>query len=290
MTELSYEVWVSDGVPRNRPMRLPDGGPIVSSPVSAVLICGEHDAVLIDPPFTREQTDKVGDWVQRSGRRLTHIYSTHGHGDHWFGTAQLLERFPDAVPYATEGTISIMRRNVEARAEFWDADFPGLIGDTPLNYQVVPADGFELEGHRLIPVEVGHTDTDETTVLHVPSIDLVVAGDAVYNGVHLYLLETPGGGFDAWHKALDIVESLQPKAVIAGHKNRDLPDDPAIIEQTRQYLRDAERLLAEKNTPQEFFDAITGLYPSWLNLSPPWYNAHLLLGAAFPTADEAERS
>src|SRR4051794_20022199 len=145
MSDLHYDVWVSDGVPRTRPMPLPDGSPLPSPPVSAVLICGERDAVLVDPPFTREQTEQVADWVERSGKRLTHVYSTHGHGDHWFGTAQLLERFPDAVPYATEGTMAVMRRNVDARPEFWDADFPGLIGDTPLNYQPVPEDGFELE-------------------------------------------------------------------------------------------------------------------------------------------------
>ena len=96
--------------------------------------------------------------------------------------------------------------------------------------------------------------------------------------MHLYLLETPGGGFDAWFKALDTVESLEPRAVVAGHKNRDLPDDPASIEQTRQYLHHAQQLLTDKPSPREFFDAITSRYPTWLNLSPPWYNAHLLLG------------
>ena len=36
----------------------------------------------------------------------------------------------------------------------------------------------------IIAVDIGHTDTDHTTCLHVPSIDLVVAGDAIYNGTH----------------------------------------------------------------------------------------------------------
>ncbi|MFC8244697.1 hypothetical protein [Streptomyces chartreusis] len=42
-----------------------------------------------------------------------------------------------------------------------------------------------------------HTDTDHTTVLHIPDLDLVVAGDAVYNDVHLYLSEGANGGFAA---------------------------------------------------------------------------------------------
>ena len=278
MTELHYEVFVSDGVPRQRPERLPDGSPIVSSPLASTLIIGDRDAVLVDPPFTHEQTRRVGDWVEASGKRLTYIYATHGHGDHWFGTGALVERFPDAIPYASAGTIGVMHRNVEAREQLWDSDFPGLIPDTPLVYQPIPAHGIELEGHRINAIEVGHTDTDDTTVLHVPSIGLVVAGDVVYNGVHQMLLETPGGGFESWLAALDIVESLHPRAVVAGHKNRDLPDDPAIIDQTRRYLRDAQQLLVEKPTPRHFFDEMIARYPDRLNIGPVWYGAHGLLG------------
>ncbi|MFI5800734.1 MBL fold metallo-hydrolase [Streptomyces sp. NPDC051677] len=292
MAELTYDVYVSDGVPRARSERLPDGGPIVSSPLASTLILGEREAVLVDPPFTREQTQQVGDWVERSGKRLAYIYATHGHGDHWFGTGELLKRFPGAIPYATEGTIEIMRRNVQGREPFWDADFPGLIPDSPLVYRPVPADGFTLEGHRIEAVEVGHTDTDDTTVLHVPSIGLIVGGDVVYNGVHQMLLETPGGGFESWLAALDVLDSLNPRSVVAGHKNRDLPDDPAIIDETRQYLRDAQRLLAEKPTPQQFFDEITARYSDRLNIGPVWYGAHGLLGVPLPavTAGDANQA
>ncbi|TQC43190.1 MBL fold metallo-hydrolase [Rhodococcus sp. WS4] len=277
MTDLDYHVFVCDGVPRHRPERLPDGSPIVSSPLASTLIFGARDAVLVDPPFTHEQTKLVGDWVESSGRHLAYIYATHGHGDHWFGTGELLERFPGAIPYATEGTIALMRKQAEGRA-VWDADFPDLIPATPLVYHTVPADGFALEGHAIKAIEVGHSDTDDTTVLHVPDLGLVVAGDVVYNGVHQMLLETPGGGFESWLAALDLVAALDPRAVVAGHKNRDLPDHPSIIEQTRQYLLDAQRLLARRPTPQEFFDAMTARYPDRLNIGPVWYGAHGLLG------------
>ena len=45
-------------------------------------------------------------------------------------------------------------------------------------------DSFDLEGHTFRAVEAGHTDTLDTTVLHVPDLHLVVAGDVVYGGVH----------------------------------------------------------------------------------------------------------
>ncbi|MGW6426707.1 MBL fold metallo-hydrolase [Nocardia sp. NPDC055053] len=284
MTTLRYEVFVSDGVPRSRPERLPDGGAIVSSPLATTLIIGEHDAVLVDPPFTHGQIDRVWNWIAGFGRKLTHVYATHGHGDHWFGTAALLERFPDAIPYATAGTIEVMSMNAEFRAYVWDSDFPGLIPDSPLIYRPIPAEGFDLEGHKLVPVEVGHSDTDATTVLHVPSIGLVVGGDVVYNGVHQMLLETGSGGhgFDAWLAALDVVEGLAPQAVVAGHKNRALPDDPAIIDQTREYLLFARALLESKPTPQQFFDEVVARFPDRLNVGPVWYGGHGLLGVPLP--------
>jgi glyoxylase-like metal-dependent hydrolase (beta-lactamase superfamily II) len=279
MTELRYEVLVSDGVARNRSQRLPDGNPIVSSPLASTLIFGERDAVLVDPPFTREQVQRVGDWVEHSGKRLTYIYATHGHGDHWFGTDLLMQRFPGAVAYATEGTIRLMHtQTTEGRKQLWDSDFSGLIPDSPVVYEVIPGDGFELEGHRIQAIETGHSDTDDTTVLRVPAIGLVVAGDVAYNGVHQYLLESGGGGLEAWLEAIDKVEALQPRAVVAGHKNKDLPDDPAILEQTRGYLLDAQRLLADKPSPLEVYEQMLAGYPERLNLGPLWYGALGLLG------------
>jgi glyoxylase-like metal-dependent hydrolase (beta-lactamase superfamily II) len=278
MSELRYEVLVNDGLRRHREQRLPDGSPIVSSPVASTLIYGDRDAVLVDPPFTYDQIERVGDWIERSGKHLTAVYATHGHGDHWFGTDLLLQRFPGAVAYATNGTIAMMhRQGTEGRAQLWDVDFPDLIPASPVVYQPIPVDGIELEGQRVLAVEVGHTDTDDTTVLHVPSIGLVVAGDVAYNGVHQYLLESAHGGVEAWLAALDKVAALQPRAVVAGHKNKDLPDDPAILDQTREYLLNARRLLAEKPTPQDYFDEMIALYPDRLNVGPVWYTAVALL-------------
>lgn len=276
---LAYEVLVQEGSPRAGDERLPNGEGLVSSPLTSTLIFGEKEAVLVDPPLTIGQTQRVGDWIEQSGRHLAYIYATHGHGDHWFGTADLVKRFPGVTVYATPGTIEVMHQQAtKGREELWDKRFPGLIPDTPVLAQPVPAKGFHLEGRLIEAVEVGHTDTDKTTVLHVPSIGLVVAGDVVYNGVHQYILEGGDGGLEEWLKALDRVAALRPRAVVAGHKNKDLPDDPVTIEETRQYLRDAIRLLDRKPTAREYFDQMTALYPDRLNPGPVWYGAVGLLG------------
>lgn len=63
---------------------------------SAALLYGERDAVLVDTFLTTESKTLV-DWVAASGKNLTTICITHGHGDHFFGLAPLLERFPRAL-------------------------------------------------------------------------------------------------------------------------------------------------------------------------------------------------
>jgi glyoxylase-like metal-dependent hydrolase (beta-lactamase superfamily II) len=277
---LSYETLVSDGVVRAHGV-LPSGEAILSSPITSTLVCGAEDAVLIDPPLTTAQAQGVVEWVARSGKRLRYIYVTHGHGDHWFGASQVVQRFPSAIVYATPGTIALMRKQaVEGRQNVWDKDFPNQIGETPVTAQPIPADGFELEGAALLPVEVGHSDTDDTTVLHVPSLGLLVAGDVVYNGVHQYLLEGGRGGIDAWLAALDKVDALRPRFVIAGHKNKSLSDDTTAIQETRQYLLDAKRLLAAHPTPHAYYEQMLSMYPDRLNRGPLWYSGVALLAAS----------
>ncbi|WP_330252962.1 MBL fold metallo-hydrolase [Nocardia sp. NBC_00565] len=279
--DLAYEVFISDPIPTSVTDPIPNGELFSWSPMSTTLIYGENNAVLVDPPLTIEQAQKVGDWVEQSGKHLEHIYITHGHGDHWFGSGPLVERFPGAVVLAGEDSIRLMRQegSAEFRKERWDNLFPGQIPPTPVLARPVPPQGFLLEGNTLRSVEVGHSDTDGTTVLHVPSIGLVVAGDVVYNGVHAYLSESADGGREKWLHALDAVARLTPRHVVSGHKNKALPDSPATIEETRQYIRDADRLLKEATSQIEFFDAMCSLHSERLNRAVVWLTATTLMDA-----------
>jgi len=222
---LSYRVLVLDPIPFADTEKTPEGDARMFQPIAVTLITGETDGVLVDPPMTSEQTEAVGKWVENSGKRLKAIVSTHGHGDHWFGTATLLKRFPDAKAYATAGTIEVMRFHAQIRSATWDKGFPGQIPDSPVVSTPAADNVVKLEGNDVRLVEVGHADTDKSSVVYVPSIGLVVAGDVIYNGYHQYLAESGNGGLKAWMRALDTVASLRPAHVVASHKNKDLDDD-----------------------------------------------------------------
>jgi glyoxylase-like metal-dependent hydrolase (beta-lactamase superfamily II) len=258
---LSYDVFVSDPVPMDLPGLLPNGEPHLFQPLSTTLIYGDHDAVLAEAPLTVEQGEEVGDWVAASGKNLTHIFASHAHGDHWFTAGMLADRFGAQV-VALPGTIEQMQANVEALPALYDKLWPGLLPQATVTAVTVPGNRFTLEGHDVVLVGVGHTDTDDSAVLHVPDLGLVVAGDAVYNGVHQFLGESAGGGRDAWRAAIQTVKDLGPLWVVASHKSKDLDDDAVrTIAQTRQYLDDADLLLNENNTALGFFNAMLARYP-----------------------------
>ena len=197
---------------------------------------------------------------------LTTIYVTHGHGDHFFGIGALLDRFPNARAVATPDVVKLMRQQAspEVLANFWNPLFPGQIPDRLVIAEELKRNVIDLEGHDLLVVEVGHTD-DHTTGLHVPSVGLVVAGDVAYNDVHLYLAESNAQARREWIAALDEMESLNPRAVIAGHKRPGNDDSPKIIEETPQYIRDFERVAGRTTTARELYDEMLELYPNRVN-------------------------
>ena len=246
-------------------------------PTSATLIYGERDAVLVDAFLTIEQAHAAVEWIAASGKNLTTIYITHGHGDHFFGLGALLDRFPNAKAVATPNVLKVMRQQTsrEFVASFWNARYPGQIPEHLVLAEELKGNVIDLEGLDLVVVEVGHTDTDHTTCLHVPSVGLVVAGDAAYNDVHLYLMESNPRTRQEWISALDTIEELKPRAVIAGHKKPEKDDGPRIIEETRQYIRDFERVAEMMTTARELYDKMLELYPDRANPGSLWGSAHV---------------
>lgn len=274
-TTLTYDVFINNPPPSNAV--LPSGEPRLFPPLASTLIVGAENAVLVDPGFTTDGAQALGDWVASKDRKVTDIVITHGHGDHWFAADLVAQRFGARV-VATEGTIGQMHANVAARPYVWDRAYPG-IPPSPLTAVAVPQDRFGLEGRDLSIVDVGGSDTASTSVLHVPDLGLVVAGDVVYNGAHLYLSETSLAGLDTWRQALTRVESLGARHIVAGHQDPRLDDDAGrTIAETREYLDVAEELFRTAKSALEYYNAMVDRYPERLGRSVLWATAQAVFG------------
>jgi len=272
-TVLGWDVFLAPSIPAITDELPPGEEQRPWPPISSTLISGGRDAVLVDTPITVEQARALANWVVASGKNLTTIYATHGHGDHFFGTSTVLERFPGARFVARPDVIKVMRQqaSAESLATFWNPRFPGQISSHLAIAEELVGNIINLEGQDVVSVPLGFTDTANTTCLHVPSIGLIVAGDAAYNGDHLHLSESPDQQKrEEWIAALDKMESLKPRTVIAGHKRVGNDDSPRIIGETRQYIRDFERLAMQTTTARELYNEMLKLYPDWINRGALW--------------------
>jgi hypothetical protein len=95
-----------------------------------------------------------------------------------------------------------------------------------------------------------------------------------------YTVRVPGGlafsefrGYEAWRewlRALDKIESLHPKAVVAGHGVLDPDSSPLHIEETRRYLRDFAASLASTTNAIELYETMLSLHPDRVNPGSLW--------------------
>ena len=135
--------------------------------------------------------------------------------------------------------------------------------------QLLTTDTLDLEGNELWVIRIGQADTAESTVLYVPSLAAVVTGDLAYNEVHMMTAETGETEREQWIANLDEVATLEPTVVVAGHKKVENDNDPKIIGESQQYLRDFSRIAAEETTA-------LASSPGWSNAIPIGEPSHAL--------------
>ncbi|MDI7864558.1 MBL fold metallo-hydrolase [Rhizobiaceae bacterium n13] len=239
---------------------------------TVTLVTGNDDAVLVDTFLSEQHSRELVEWVVQSGKNLRTIYVTHAHGDHYFGLALLLERFPAAKAIAARPVAEAIKKQIDPAfiKSFWEPRFPGQIPKTLAAPQAAVGDTFELEGEQLRIISLGHTDTSQTTALHIPSLELVISGDAVYNETHLYLAECDAAARSEWLNALDIIDALEPKAVVVGHAITNPDSSPRHIEATRRYIQDFNATLEKVPTALDLYDAMLALYPDRVNPGSLW--------------------
>jgi hypothetical protein len=115
--------------------------------------------------------------------------------------------------------------------------------------------------------------TEHSTVINVPSIAAVVAGDVVYNQVHMLTVETDERSRQAWMHSLDRIAALQPRIVVAGHKRVNAPDTPDNIGASKRYLADFTRIAAERKTVEGIVNAMLALHGDRDNPYVVWLSA-----------------
>lgn len=277
---LRYELHVAPSIPVVTADYAPGEHERPWPPIPSTLIYGAREAVLVDSFITKGQAQAQLDWVRAKRTNLTGIFATHGHGDHFFGASVLLEGYPAARFVTHADAVPVMRRQIapEFFRSFWESRFPGQLPERVVVAEALAADHLEVDGKRLSVIRLGFTDVEGTACLHVPSLDLVAAGDAVYHGVHPRLVEAiQQRRIDDWLRALDRIEALDPRVVVAGHKDPLRDDCPRAVEETREYILTLQRLARTAASRTALYETMLGRYPDRLNHGALWSSVGAIL-------------
>ncbi|MFB7678102.1 MBL fold metallo-hydrolase [Kitasatospora purpeofusca] len=221
-------------------------GPESAFFATSTLILGEHTAILVDAQLTRSAGRELAEWVAGKGRRLLAIVVTHHHPDHYFGAEEVLRLFPDARLLAAPPVVDGILRTAAAKVAQWKPVFGDDIPDHPLVPAPLLPQPLMIDRQAIPVLLLGQGDCDGSTVVHVPSIRTVIAGDFVYNGTHVWTADTTPERRTEWVRNLGRIAELGVERVIAGHRAPEQGDDAArVLAFTGEYLQDFDRLLAE---------------------------------------------
>jgi glyoxylase-like metal-dependent hydrolase (beta-lactamase superfamily II) len=260
---LSIDVYVAPMRPYSSPDQLGEGEVATWAPSSCTLISGPTEGILIDALLTFDNADQIAAMAKRSGKRITGVYITHGHGDHWLGLARLLEHFPQARGYAAPEVVAraAWEADINKTTNYWTSRFPGELPETPVVPEVLDSDEILVDGQGVNLIHIGQGDIDGSTIFHVPSTDAVIAGDVVYNNVHMMFYEADEAKRGAWIASIDAIAALNPKIVVAGHKSvgaADLPENTLAASQ--QYVRDFTAIAKKDGTVEDLVHAMLELH------------------------------
>ncbi|BBC74263.1 conserved hypothetical protein [Altererythrobacter sp. B11] len=233
--------------------------------VNVALIEGEHDAVLVDAPFTRADAHRAVAMVLDSGKRLTHVFVTHDHPDHFFAMEVIQDAFPDAKIVAHPAVVADIWRSLPFKVKRWS---PMLGANAPLHPsapQPLEGDTILLEGQELKVIGPMQGDHHNATALWAPSIRALFAGDLVFNHMHLWLGEHDPAQVQAWAAALDRLAARQPRMVVAGHSAPGMTDTPDGIAFSRHYLERWQALARQAKSSEELRTLVQAEFPDTID-------------------------
>jgi glyoxylase-like metal-dependent hydrolase (beta-lactamase superfamily II) len=234
--------------------------------VNSTLIMGQHDAVLVDAPFTLADAHRVTAMVLDSGRTLTHVFVTHDHPDHFFAMQVLAQAFPDARIVAHPTVVADIWRSLPFKVIRWS---PGLGTNGPAYPsapQALSEDRIMLEGRELQVLGPMQGDHAHSTALWVPELRALLPGDLVFNEVHLWLGEHDPATVAGWSDAIAQLLALDPLIVVAGHARPGLPDDVSGLQFTRDYLAAWPGLVAASSSAADMQARVRARFPSTIDV------------------------
>jgi len=234
--------------------------------VVATIVMGPREALLWDTQYHLADARRLADRIAGSGRQLKAIIISHPDHDHFAGAAAIVERFPGTPVYMTAKALEEYKRTAPRAFNNEKSRAPQMLPDSIVTPQPLPPTQLTVDGEKVevIPDLTGDVITGVNSVLWIPSISTVLAGDVIFNHVHAWLGSSDTTSRVAWHESIKRIAALHPKVVVAGHKKDvSAPDNPDVLDAMDRYLADFDSLRKTSANAPALYEAMQAKYPDY---------------------------
>jgi glyoxylase-like metal-dependent hydrolase (beta-lactamase superfamily II) len=230
---------------------------------NSIVIEGTHEVMLVDAQLTKTNAEMVLRIIKATNKPLSIIYVTHEHADHFLGLEVFKEAYPDVRILANSNVVDRINKVYQEKIDKWK----GLLGSDAASHAVAISkyddDSIRFENSKIEILKGLQGDTDANTMLWLPGQKTLIAGDVLFNDLHVYTAETDMAARKRWLDSLKKIRDLKPAAVIPGHSKVGAPiDATSAITFTEKYLLIFDEELKKAKTPDDLVKAMKEQFPS----------------------------
>jgi len=230
---------------------------------NSVIIEGSHEVMLVDAQLTKTSAEKVLQEIKETKKPLSIIYLTHEHADHFLGLEVFKEAYPGVRIIANSAVTDRINKVYQEKVDKWKK----ILGSGATS-QVVAIEKFdgnfiEFGNSKLELLKDVQGDTDENTMLWIPGQRILIAGDVLFNDMHVYTAETDSKARGKWLNSINKIRELKPSVVIPGHSKIGAPlDASTAVDFTENYLLAFDEELKKAKDPENFINTMKERFPS----------------------------
>jgi glyoxylase-like metal-dependent hydrolase (beta-lactamase superfamily II) len=230
---------------------------------NSVIIEGAREVMLVDAQLTKTSAEEVLQEIRETKKPLSIIYITHEHADHFLGLEVFKEAYPGVRIIANSAVVDRINKVYQEKIDKWKK----ILGDRATSHVVgiekFDANFIEFENSKIELLKDVQGDTDENTMLWIPGQRILISGDVLFNGMHVYTAETDSKAREKWLNSLDKIRTLKPSLVIPGHSKVGAPlDARTAVDFTENYLLVFEEELKKAKDADSLINTMKEKFPS----------------------------
>ncbi len=230
---------------------------------NSVILEGVHEVMLVDAQLTKTSAERVLQEIRETKKPLSIIYITHEHADHFLGLEVFREAYPRVRIIADSAVVDRINRVYQEKIDKWKKILGSGATSHVVAIEKVDGNFIEFESSRIEVLKDIQGDTDENTMLWIPGQRILIAGDVVFNNMHVYTAETDSKARGKWLNSLNKIRELKPSVVIPGHSKVGAAlDASTAVDFTENYLLVFEEELKKAKDPDSLINAMKERFPS----------------------------